>query len=263
MTRQHDHNTRQNASQLFVRNYVDDEIEQSKANILDEIKIRIKEYSEEINISNNFLKDENKKLTSKIKSLVKDNKENILDIEFLKDRIYDLESSVFEQQQRSRRNNIELHGLPNIILDETLEKTIVDIFNENNLVDQGINISDIEACHRLPAKNGRTKPVIIRFLCRKIRDEIFINREHLVNIDLSKYDIDQVTTIYINNNLSPQFKKMTFMCRELKQEGLVTKYIIDNSKLKIKIEGGGRWTKIMHDEQLYNLFPDYYGDADD
>ena len=43
----------------------------------------------------------------------------------------------------------------------------------------------------------------------------------------------------------------------------MTKYIFDNSKLKIKIEGGGRWNKIIHDEQLYNTFPEYYGDADD
>ena len=75
-------------------------------------------------------------------------------------------------QQYSRRNNIELAGIPNSIKDNVLEETIINICKEH-----GIDISpmDIEACHKLPLSNAHTnkvpnqcKRVIVKFVSRKL-----------------------------------------------------------------------------------------------
>ena len=75
-------------------------------------------------------------------------------------------------EQYSRRNNIELAGIPNLIKDNVLEETIINICKEH-----GIDISpmDIEACHRLPLSNAQAnkdpnqcKRVIVKFVNRKL-----------------------------------------------------------------------------------------------
>ena len=75
-------------------------------------------------------------------------------------------------EQYSRRNNIELAGIPKSIKDNVLEETIINICEEH-----GIDISpvDIEACHRLPLSNAQAnkdpnqcKRVIVKFFNRKL-----------------------------------------------------------------------------------------------
>ena len=75
-------------------------------------------------------------------------------------------------EQYSRRNNIELAGIPNSIKDNVLEETIINICKEH-----GIDISpmDIEVCQRLPLSNAQAnkdpshyKRVIVKFINRKL-----------------------------------------------------------------------------------------------
>ena len=74
------------------------------------------------------------------------------DMDFYSDKTYDLEVSLFDQQQRSRHNDLEIHGIPDAINDTELEKTVIKIINDNKLVDDKLENYEIEACHRLPSK---------------------------------------------------------------------------------------------------------------
>ena len=190
-----------NASEQFVL----DEVDQAKANILDSVNATLKTALEDNKLNYNIEKN----LRTRIDDLEYNIKILEDDVKYLLKRNYSLETNIYEQQQRSRRSNIEIHGIPNEILDENLEKTIIEIPNDNQLTSEEIIYSGIEACHRLPGKRGYKKPVIIKFLCRKVRDEIQRNRENLSDIDLSKYGCDEEEnhTLYINDNLSPHSKK--------------------------------------------------------
>ena len=107
------------------------------------------------------LKKRNLSFNNKIKQL-----EAVMD--FYSDKTYDLEVSLFDQQQRARHNNLEIHGIPGAINDTELEKIVIEIINDNKLVEDKLENYEIEACHRLPSKNKNVpKPIIVRFLSRK------------------------------------------------------------------------------------------------
>ena len=83
----------------------------------------------------------------------------------LQKRVIELEKSQTKAKQYSRRNNVEISGIPHEILNN-LEDKVIDICK-----DAGIEIGhmDIEGCHGLPLskKNtGGTKRVIVKFVNR-------------------------------------------------------------------------------------------------
>ena len=85
----------------------------------------------------------------------------------LEERIISLEKSQAKSEQYSRRNNIELSGIPNDIPEDNLEKVVIDICHDS---DVEIEPKDIEGCHRLPVSRysrDSNKRVIVKFVNRK------------------------------------------------------------------------------------------------
>ena len=176
--------SRRNVTEKFV----DEALASVKANILDTI-------TPEINKSIDSLKE------SLIQNLVEENRKlkkrvNVLEdeVDDLYDRMLTLEA---EQQQRSRRNNLEIHGIPNEILDENLEKATINILK--NIVNDPISPEEVDACHRLPGA-GKSKPVIMRFIYRKRRDEHVSNgpqlNEQIIKETLGRFG----NKLYVNEN---------------------------------------------------------------
>ena len=50
----------------------------------------------------------------------------------------------------SQHNNLEIHGIPESIND--LEKTFIEIINNNKFVNDKLENYEVEACHRLQSK---------------------------------------------------------------------------------------------------------------
>ena len=89
----------------------------------------------------------------------------------LKKCVIELEKSQAKAKQYSRRNNVEISGIPHEILNN-LEDKVIDICK-----DAGIEIGhlDIEGCHRLPLSRnntGGTKLVIVKFVSRKHSEDM-------------------------------------------------------------------------------------------
>ena len=87
---------------------------------------------------------ENRKLTSELVITKNVNSR-------LEERIINLEKNQAKGEQYSRRNNVELSGIPNSICDEDLENTIINICKESGI---DVDARDIEGCHRLPLSQG-------------------------------------------------------------------------------------------------------------
>ena len=60
------------------------------------------------------------------------------------ERIINLEKNQVKGEQYSRRNNVELSGIPNSICDEGLENTVINICKESGI---DVDARDIEGCH--------------------------------------------------------------------------------------------------------------------
>ena len=84
-----------------------------------------------------------------------------------------------ELEQYSRSNCLILHGNPidNKISNSEVEKYIVNTINSRLELPSKICAADIDICHPLPSKKT-TKPIIIKFVRRSIRNMIFANKKN-------------------------------------------------------------------------------------
>ena len=93
-------------------------------------------------------------------------------------------------------------------------------------------------------------------LSRKRTLEIKENKNKLSEIDYTQYNLPEHTKLYINDNLSPFFKTIAYYCCVLKR-GLISKFKIEDTAIKIPNSSGRGWTKIIHYQVLFDMFPNF------
>ena len=151
-----------------------------------------------------------------------------------------------EQEQHSRRDWIELVGLPNNINREELENAVVKIFQV-----AGINIGrrNFHAVHRLA-----DQCVVIAKLTNR-RDAIDILRHKKKLRTLSAEDQRKLNCqkIYVNELLCPKYRQLLGTCNALFKRGECIGFYTINGKVKVKINDDQ--TKIIgHNVDLVRHF---------
>ena len=98
----------------------------------------------------------------------------------LQKHVVDLERQCWANAQYSRRECLELAGIPSTVGHDELEGKVVDILNK---VGSNIDNDKTEACHRISRNNDR---VIIKFSRRK-------DCQHVLSVkrDLKKLNMDE------------------------------------------------------------------------
>ena len=86
-----------------------------------------------------------------------------------------LERKCAANEQYSRRECLEILGIPDSIPNNNLEETVLKIFNETGVT---VNSRDVEACHRLNQKANLEK-VIIKLSRRKDVARVINNKKKL------------------------------------------------------------------------------------
>ena len=140
-----------------------------------------------------------------IKSLQDENKRLKTKVNVLENKIIDLKIQNNNVDQYSRRNNVEIAGIPQPISDSQLEEKVVDILKE---IDVNITLNEIEACHRLGKKK---KNVIAQVIDRKHPLQALRNMEKLKSIDKNAIGILNAN-LFISENLTPVNSKLAFNC---------------------------------------------------
>ena len=171
-------------------------------------------------------------------------------VKTLEERLVKVERTMNLNQQNSRKNNLEIHGLPDNIQQTNLKSQIVKIVNA---LDIRCGEDDIEACHRLKSKFS-PKPTIIRAR-RNLLEKIVDKRKEVNNI-VTAVGLPQDTKIYVTNNLCPHMKSLAYECRLLKQKNRIKDTWSFNGVLKIK-RLNDDIIKISHEVDLFKLFPDF------
>ena len=184
---------------------------------------------------------ENKKIKMEYKTLTVDNKD-------LQDKIYSLEIEVENNNQYSRRENIELLNIPESIHQKDLEAHVIEVLKFIKL--ENLCSYNIVAAHRLGKKrNGRNRSVIVRFISRKHAILALKNKKQLINSpDFNKY--------IITENLSPRNREIYDKCYQLKREGTFKSLWTYNGRIHIKFTDSydERPTKIFHFDDIdYHL----------
>ena len=101
-----------------------------------------------------------------------------------------VERKCWANEQYSRRECLEISGIPESIQDDDLEDYITKIFNE---CDTPVDPANIEAFHRLKSK-ARPKKVIIKDVFN-----ILQRKKKLKSVDITKVGLPQGSLVFINH----------------------------------------------------------------
>ena len=89
-----------------------------------------------------------------------------------------MDSVIDRQEQYSRRNCLLLHGIEEES-NENTDQCVIEVLCKT--MGETISIQDIDWTHRLPGKkpNGKSRPVIVKFVHYNTRNLIFKNKKKL------------------------------------------------------------------------------------
>ena len=183
------------------------------------------------------------------KNLLVNNRRLLMRINTLERRVVELERTVIRNGQNSRKNNLELSGIPRSVDHGALKSMVSNIISKMSTETQCTS-KDIEACHRMSATNPTT---IVKFKSREIVDNILKNKK-----DLKKVKTDENTRLFVNHNLCPELKEISYNCRILKRKNLIEDTWNAHGTVSLK-EKNGHVSKPNHILDLFRLFPDFDG----
>lgn len=130
------------------------------------------------------------------------------------DVIMNLTSRLNQLEQYGRNHNFEL-GEVTEIEKENLEDVVVAVARK---MDINLTPAEIETVHRLPAKKGKVRSIIVQLNSRKKRDEFILKRS---KVRISNDDLlgnGNKSKVYINENLTPFYKNLLWKAKTIQQE---------------------------------------------
>ena len=171
------------------------------------------------------------------------------------DEIARLREMVARQDQYTRRNNIEIAGIPNDIDDRNLENKVVTLMKNLNIQ---VSPNDIEACHRLNAESENApKRTIVRFVNRKFVNQLLSKRKALKSKKLDKIGLHR-HRLYLNENLCSYYYKIWKKARLLFKHGLITRFWTYNGIPYVKVsENDDHPIQLSSMEKLASSFTNF------
>ena len=101
-------------------------------------------------------------------------------------QVQENERRLDDMEQYGRSNCLILHGCkdlsPKDAENKVVEKHVIDVLNSKLQLNTPLTSLDIDICHFLPSKKGKN-PIIIKFVRRTVRNEIFNNKSKLKSLD--------------------------------------------------------------------------------
>ena len=196
-------------------NKIEDNIKQHK-DIIETKFANMMTEQDSIKKSNSYLSDKynylqgiagnNKKEVDEIKSENMCLKQIVLE---LKNLLENTEKNLNNLEQYSRRECIEINGIP-CTHEESTDEIVVALAKQ---VGVHITTNDISVSHHLKnlTKSKQPSTIIAKFVSWKIRNQIFENRFKLKKANLGKM-------IFINESLTRTNRKIFNMCRNFKKD---------------------------------------------
>lgn len=134
----------------------------------------------------------------------------------LKKTVQSLESRVEDLEQYSRRNCVELQGIP-----ETKEESVTEIVKQvGNVLGMELTETMMDACHRLGKKNEERGPraIIVKFVRRIDKETFMKRRREKRDLSTRHMGLPTDTPVYVNESLSPSRRRLLGQVRRLRKE---------------------------------------------
>ena len=187
-----------------------------------------------------------KLLTSQNQNLQKLNKELSTYLDELYERVYENEVKFNDLCQYSRRENVELHNIPEAITQRNLEQYVLEV-----LASLRINCSsyDLVAVHRTGKRiPGKHRIVLVRFMNRK-------NAYSCIKYSKELKKSAPYRSIFITENLCPAHRNIFNKLYKLKKTGKIFDVWMYNGAVFFRYTDKDDSTLIQHIDDI-----DYYID---
>ena len=160
-----------------------------------------------------------------------------------------IKQQYWENVQCTRRECLEIAGIPTSILQQNLEENVCQIFEA---IDISVDKNDIDDCHRLRDKE-RT---IVKFLRRKDCKRVLRCKKDLQNVNMSNLDVPDGTKLFINESLCPYCKVLWVIWKKLWNRKRIHSFFTANGMRKFRFEEHALVNVVTHQQDLKGLFPD-------
>ena len=167
----------------------------------------------------------------------------------LRERVTSLERQCWSNSQYSRRECLELTGIPETSDNNTLESTVLKIFER---LEVKVDLSNVKDCHWISSKNG-PKRVIVKVSKRKDASKICSSKRKLKDMDLTSTGITK--PVYINDSLCTYYQMLWRKCKSLQTNKLIHSFWVTHESIGPRTVENGRTNVITHLSDLEDLFP--------
>ena len=127
------------------------------------------------------------------------------------ERLVATERKCWANKQYSKRECLEISGIPESVSDNALEDKIQGVLRG---IDAEVDTENIESCHRLKGKGSKGR-VILKLSKRKDAEKIKLNKKKLKNIDHKKIGLSSGMKVFINESLCGYYKLLWSKCKKL------------------------------------------------
>lgn len=157
------------------------------------------------------------------------------------DEIQKLRRELNELDQYSRRQNLEVHGLP-----QTAGENLLSTLNAfaDKLELPHLDETNVEAVHRLPSKPNKIPPVIVRFSSRVTKETWLAKKDHLRRVK---------SETYLLENLTAQNKRLLWLIKSKAAEKDYQFAWQKNGKMFVRKRPQDRVIKINGEEDLIKI----------
>ena len=197
------------------------------------------------------LKKENKSLKKRVHQLEEDHEEGM---DYVEDKLIELEKAVSSCEQYTRRENFEISGIPENVSDQDLQEKVLEIVNTvtEREDDQVILPKDVHACHRLKKEPSEETPkVIVRMVNRQHTIDVLKNKKKTTE----KQDRLQNDKLFISENLCNTNKLLLEEAKKLRKNGHLKRCWTFNGVVHIKIKDSDpKGKKIFHLSDFEKFF---------
>ena len=165
-------------------------------------------------------------------------------------RLSTLERQCWANAQYSRRECLDIVGIPREVSGEVLEEKVLNIFGK-----LGCDISPdrIEACHRV----GRTNDtVIVNFSRRKDCQHVWNVKKDLKKLTLEDLELPGNSKLFINRSLCPYYKMLWSKSKKLHSLSKIHSFFISDDTIKNRVNENSSPLSIRHVDDFCKHFPD-------
>ena len=167
-----------------------------------------------------------------------------------------LYTTLDDLEQYTRKNSLEIHGIPDDCY-STTEEVVLKLASVLNV---NVNSRDIEISHKIKRRGNNSSPIIVKFISHKVKTSLYKERVNLRNVKVSDMFPSysnavraEETRIFLNENLTDYRRGLVSKASKMKRDGLLMSFWTIDGKIFLKTSPSGNPVRIFSEYDLDNL----------